>query len=121
MPTDADRGLPARPIRAAEDRVLDIDGKKVPYDYQIAWCAIATPTGLPATVVPIGHDAHGLPIGAQIVGGFLDDYTTIAFASMVERRSAASSRRPTIRRDLLAEAEIGEDHFQQTLDINLNR
>ena len=51
-------------------RVLHIDGRKVPYNDQIAWCAIATPTGLPATVTPIGHDEHGLPIGVQIVGGF---------------------------------------------------
>jgi len=67
------------------NREIDIDGKKVPYEYQIAWCAIATLTGLPATVTPIGHDEHGLPIGVQIIGGFLDDKTTIAFAGMVER------------------------------------
>ena len=82
MPTVA---FPQDQSEPQEDRVLDIDGKKVPYDYQIAWCAIATLTGLPATVTSIGHDAHGLPIGVQIVGGFLDDSTTIAFAGMVER------------------------------------
>lgn len=66
-------------------RMIDIDGKKVPYDDQMAWCAIATPTGLPATVTPIGRDEHGLPIGVQIVGGFLDDKTTIKFAELIER------------------------------------
>ena len=68
-----------------EHRVLDIDGKKVPYDNQIAWCAMATPTGLPATVTPIGHDDHGLPIGVQIIGGFLDDKTTLKFAELIEQ------------------------------------
>jgi amidase len=34
--------------------------------------------------MPIGHDKGGLPIGVQIIGGFLDD-RTIAFAGLVER------------------------------------
>ena len=62
-----------------------LTAKKVPYDDQIAWCSIATPTGLPATVMPIGHDERGLPIGVQIVGGFLDDKTTLKFAELIER------------------------------------
>jgi amidase len=69
----------------SETRQLDIDGKKVPYDNQIAWAGIATSNGLPATTMPIGHDDSSLPIGVQIVGGFLDDRTTIAFAGLVER------------------------------------
>ncbi len=66
-------------------RQIDIDGKKVPYDYQVVWSAVATPVGLPATVAPIGHSESGLPIGVQIIGGYLDDHTTIAFAGMIER------------------------------------
>ena len=66
-------------------RQLDVDGKKIPYYDQIAWAAIATLTGLPATVAPIGHDERGLPIGVQIIGGYLDDRTTIAFAGLIER------------------------------------
>jgi amidase len=41
--------------------------------------------GLPATTLPIGRSANGLPIGAQIIGGFLEDRTTIAFAGLIER------------------------------------
>jgi len=66
-------------------RQLDIDGQKVPYNDQKAWIGVATLTGLPATVAPIGHSESGLPIGVQIVGGYLDDRTTIAFAGMIER------------------------------------
>jgi amidase len=66
-------------------RQLDIDGRKVPYGDQKAWIGIATLTGLPATVAPIGRSGSGLPIGAQIIGGYLDDRTTIAFAGMIER------------------------------------
>jgi amidase len=42
-------------------------------------------TGLPATVAPIGHGESGLPIGVQIIGGYLEDRTTIAFAGLIER------------------------------------
>ena len=66
-------------------RQFDIDGKKMPYANQLAWAGIATSNGLPATTMPIGHDDTGLPIGVQIIGGFLDDRTTIAFAGLVER------------------------------------
>ena len=34
--------------------------------------------------MPIGHSDNGLPIGVQIIGGFLEDRTTIAFAGLVE-------------------------------------
>jgi amidase len=66
-------------------RQLDVDGRKIPYYDQLAWAAVATLTGLPATVVPIGRDASRLPIGVQIIGGYLNDRTTIAFAGLIER------------------------------------
>ena len=47
-------GLPARPLAATWARQLDIDGRKVSYDDQIAWAGIATSNGLPATTMPIG-------------------------------------------------------------------
>jgi amidase len=46
--------------------------------------AVATAVGLPATIAAVGHSEHGLPVGVQIIGGYLDDRTTIAFAGMVE-------------------------------------
>jgi amidase len=82
MPTVALPHDHSSPMRARE---LDIDGKKVPYGNQIAWAGIATSNGLPATTMPIGHGDGGLPIGVQIIGGYLDDRTTIAFADLVER------------------------------------
>jgi amidase len=65
-------------------READIDGKQVPYGDQVAWAAIATSTGLPATAAPIEHEGN-LPIGVQIIGGYLEDRTTIAFAGLIER------------------------------------
>jgi amidase len=66
-------------------RELDVDGAKIPYLDQRVWAGLATLNGLPATTMPIGHDGAGLPIGVQIIGGYLDDNTTIAFAGLVER------------------------------------
>ena len=66
-------------------RELDIDGQKRSYFDQLAWAGPATLNGLPATTAPIGRTDNGLPIGVQIIGGFLDDRTTIAFAGMIER------------------------------------
>ena len=73
-------------------RQLDVDGKKIPYN-DLAWAGIATLTGLPTTAAPIGRAESGLPIGVQIIGGFLQDRMTIAFAGMVERANSAASPR----------------------------
>ena len=77
-------------------RLLDVDGKKIPYGDQIVWAAIATLTGLPATVAPIGHDKNGLPVGVQIIGGYLDDRTTIAFAGLIEREIGGFTPPPSL-------------------------
>jgi amidase len=66
-------------------RQLDIDGSKIPYNDQMAWAGIATLNGLPATTMPNGRSESGLPIGVQIIGGYLEDSSTIAFAGLLER------------------------------------
>jgi amidase len=75
-------------------RQLDIDGKKVPYSDQIVWAAVATLCGLPATVVPLAHTGSALPAGVQIIGGYLEDRTTLAFASHIEREFGGFVRPP---------------------------
>ena len=59
---------------------LIIDGEATPYGAQLAWPGVATFANLPATSAPIGRTADGLPIGAQVIGPFLQDRTTIAIA-----------------------------------------
>lgn len=69
-----------------EARRVRVDGKRYSYlDAHSIWAAPATIAGLPATVAPIGQDGSGLPIGVQIIGPFLDDRATIAFAALLER------------------------------------
>jgi amidase len=60
-----------------------IDGEATPYAAQVAWPGMATLANLPATAVPIGATKAGLPIGAQIIGPYLEDRTTLAFAGLL--------------------------------------
>jgi amidase len=66
-------------------RKIDIDGKEYPYQDQLVWPGVATAPGLPATAAPIDRSDTGLPIGVQIVGPYLEDRTTIAFAELMEQ------------------------------------
>jgi len=54
-----------------------------PYLDITKWISIATLTGCPATVAPVGRTAAGLPVGLQIMGPFLEDATTIEFARVI--------------------------------------
>jgi len=38
---------------------------------------------VPSTVAPVGATPEGLPVGVQIIGPYLEDLTTIDFASML--------------------------------------
>lgn len=67
-------------------RRIDVDGHGRPYFDQFMWIAPATSALLPVTVVPIGRTANGLPVGMQIVGAYLEDHTTIAFARLLSER-----------------------------------
>jgi amidase len=68
-----------------QGRRILVDGQSIPYSAQSAWSSVATLAGLPSTAMPIGVAEDGLPIGMQIVGPYLEDRTTIAFAELVER------------------------------------
>jgi amidase len=68
-----------------EDRRINIDGADYPYLDQLAWPGIATLPGLPSTAIPLGFNAQGLPLGAQIVGPWLEDRTPLKIAELIER------------------------------------
>ena len=65
------------------DRTHVIDGQPTPYAAQLAWPGMATLANLPATAVPVGATKAGLPIGLQVIGPYLEDHTTIAFAGLL--------------------------------------
>ncbi len=61
-------------------RFLEVNGKEKPMINNMTWTRIAVVSGLPATVAPVGFSKSGLPVGIQIIGARLEDWTTIAFA-----------------------------------------
>jgi len=81
MPTPAYRHDHSMPVKS---RHIDIDGRLYPYFDQFVLAGTATLPGLPATAAPIAL-SDGLPIGVQIIGPYLEDRTTIAFAALMER------------------------------------
>ena len=64
------------------------DGIDRPYMDLFRWIALAGAAYLPATVVPAGMSADGLPIGVQIVGPYLHDRTTLQLARHLETMAA---------------------------------
>ena len=65
-------------------RYISVNGQKRHYSELTVWSGLATISHLPATVIPIGKNPAGLPIGLQVIGPYLEDYTTIAFAKAAE-------------------------------------
>ncbi|QDH16516.1 Asp-tRNA(Asn)/Glu-tRNA(Gln) amidotransferase subunit GatA [Swingsia samuiensis] len=55
----------------------------------------ASMAGVPALSVPAGLDAHGVPLGLQLIGKFFDEETLIAAGHVIEQ-AAAFTHKPSI-------------------------
>jgi len=57
--------------------------------FPVKWmyAAIFNVMELPVTAVPLGLDAHGVPLGVQVVGAHGCDHVTIAVAKAIERET----------------------------------
>ncbi|HEY3950021.1 amidase family protein [Phenylobacterium sp.] len=75
-------------------RTLTVNGQTVPYFLQIGWSGVATVANLPSTAIPVGLTKAGLPFGAQVIGPYLEDRTTLGFAELVERAFGGVRRPP---------------------------
>lgn len=62
-------------------RTLTVDGATRPYAQGVVWSALAGGSLLPSTVMPAGPTAAGIPVGLQVIGPYLGDRTTLAFAA----------------------------------------
>ena len=71
--------------KPASKRTVTTSAGPRKYDDLIRWIAVATLTGCPATVAPVGHGEGGLPIGMEIMGPFWEDATPITFAKLLAR------------------------------------
>lgn len=78
-------------------RTLTIDGVERPYADVLAWTSFIGFVHLPATVVPVGLTAGGLPVGIQIVAPFLADRTSLRFARYVEELTGGYQVPPMAR------------------------
>jgi amidase len=71
-------------------RLIQFDEKTVNYwDVVGPWNSLSQVSYLPSTVAPIGFTPSGLPIGVQIIGPYLEDYTSIQFAMLLERMNGS--------------------------------
>ena len=85
-PSSAVPAFPHDHSEPFEARHIQIDGRAYPYsDACFVWADPASTCGLPATAIPIDRSPIGLPIGVQVIGPYLEDRTTIAFAGLLER------------------------------------
>lgn len=85
--------MPVAPVPAFEHmqdvpigrRRIQVNGEQRPYIELFAWCAMATLLDLPATSLPVGQTAAGLPVNVQVVGAAYQDKTALRFAALVEQ------------------------------------
>lgn len=66
------------------NRTFEVDGVSRRYSDGLGYIALPTALYLPVTTVPIGLAADGLPVGVQVVGGYMKDNTTLAFSQALE-------------------------------------
>jgi amidase len=60
------------------------DGATMPYASMLNWISLATALHLPATAIPVGPSASGLPVGAQLIGPLNGDAKTLALAQAID-------------------------------------
>ena len=70
--------------RPEGQRTLPVDGRTIPYFNQTFWAGVAGVAYLPATIIPTGPAADGLPIGVQLIGPLYGDLKLIELAKALE-------------------------------------
>jgi amidase len=67
------------------ERMITVNGKRVPTTDQLFWAGYTCAFYLPATAAPIAMSPEGLPIGVQITAPQYGDLAAIHFAKLLER------------------------------------
>ena len=60
------------------------DGRRLNYTSMLTWISLATALHLPATAVPAGLTASGLPVGAQLIGPMGGDAKILSIAQALD-------------------------------------
>jgi amidase len=76
------------------DRLITVNGKRVPTTDQLFWAGYSGCFLLPSTVAPLGLTPQGLPTGVQIIARQYGDFTSIRFAQLLEREFASFAPPP---------------------------
>lgn len=71
-----------RPFRRRELTLSD--GRAVPYAAMLTWIGLPTALHLPATAIPAGRTAAGLPVGVQLIGPMGGDARCLAVAQAID-------------------------------------
>jgi amidase len=66
------------------ERLIDVNGKRVPTTDQLFWAGYSGCFYLPSTVAPLGLTPQGLPTGVQIIARQYEDLTALHFAELIE-------------------------------------
>jgi amidase len=80
-------GLPAIPHEQTGDfatRTITINGVTRSYTDLVGWTGLIGIAGNPSAVPPIGRTAGGIPVGMQMVAGYLRDRDAVAGARIIE-------------------------------------
>ena len=75
-------------------RRLTIGGREVSYWEHLRWMGLTGVSWLPATVVPVGLNNDGLPVGLQIAGPYLEDKTTLRLGKLLSQILGGCPRPP---------------------------
>ncbi len=67
------------------ERMITVNGKRVPTTDQLFWAGYSGCFLLPSTVAPMGLTPDGLPAGVQIITRAYGDHTSIRFAELLEK------------------------------------
>lgn len=77
-----------------QNRILNTSSGPRSYMDLRKWISIASLTGCPATVAPVGMTQDGLPVGIQIMGPFWEDATPIRFAELLSMEMGGFRKPP---------------------------
>lgn len=66
------------------DRMTTVNGRPQPTTQSLFWAGYPGLCGLPATAIPLGLSAEGLPVGAQVIGPVFSDPVGLRLARFIE-------------------------------------
>jgi amidase len=84
-PAAATAAFPHDQVGERHERLITVNGKRVPSTDQLFWAGFSGMAYLPGAVAPAGLTPEGLPVGVQIVGAQYQDRACIEFARLLER------------------------------------